>query len=91
MPEDEPIDLLNVAFENPRKMQGQPDAKSMRKGAKRRKQPNQTMDTEDKAPTSYLVPDRITGLEELEEFIRLCPNRQWNFVRFPSFISVKQA
>ena len=49
------------------------------------------MDTEDKAPTSYLVPDRITGLEELEEFIRLCPNRQWNFVRFPSFISVKQA
>ena len=29
----------------------------------------------------YLVPDRITGLEEVEELRRLCPERRWNFVR----------
>ena len=29
---------------------------------------------------SYLVPDRVTGLEELEELRRLSPKRKWNFV-----------
>ena len=28
----------------------------------------------------YLVPDRISGMEELEELKRLCPSRKWNFV-----------
>lgn len=29
----------------------------------------------------YHVPDRLTGLEELEELRRICSNRIWNFVR----------
>lgn len=32
------------------------------------------------AEVSYLVPDRVTGLQELEELRRICPGRQWNFV-----------
>lgn len=36
---------------------------------------------ESKAPQpSYLVPDRVTGLDEVEELRRLCPGRIWNFV-----------
>jgi hypothetical protein len=31
--------------------------------------------------TSYLVPDRVTGLQELEELRRVCSGRVWNFVR----------
>jgi len=30
--------------------------------------------------TPYLVPDRIGGLEELEELQKVCPGRIWNFV-----------
>lgn len=29
---------------------------------------------------SFDVPDRLTGLQELEELRRLCPNRTWNFL-----------
>jgi hypothetical protein len=29
----------------------------------------------------YSVPDRNTGLLELEELRRTCPGRIWNFVR----------
>ena len=75
IPADEPIDLLNVAFENPRK---QANGKG-KAGVK-----DHTERQEDVTPdpsTSYLVPDRKTGLEGLAELRRLCPHRTWNFVR----------
>lgn len=28
----------------------------------------------------YLVPDRVTGLQEVEELRRVCKGRTWNFV-----------
>jgi hypothetical protein len=62
MPLDEPIDLLNVAFENPRKERVRSAAKS----------------ATDLSP--YLVPDRISGLAEVDELQRVCPGRTWNFV-----------
>ncbi|KAJ7225769.1 asparagine synthase-domain-containing protein [Mycena pura] len=68
-PLDEPIDLLNVAFENPRKMNN--------KGAVQKKVKNEKPAAN--APLLYMVPDRVTGLQELEELRRLCP-RKWNFV-----------
>lgn len=37
-----------------------------------------------KAQTAYAVPDRVVGLEELDELRRLCPWRVWNFVRVHS-------
>ncbi|KDQ63848.1 hypothetical protein JAAARDRAFT_203227 [Jaapia argillacea MUCL 33604] len=81
LPLEEPIDLLNVAFENPRKIQGQ--AEGTNNGVKKKQQrrngqsgsgPQTTVDV------SYLVPDRVTGLKEVQELRCLCPGRTWNFV-----------
>ncbi|PAV22333.1 asparagine synthetase domain-containing 1 [Pyrrhoderma noxium] len=82
LPIDEPIDLLNVAFENPRKIQvreeGNDNPKTKKIKAKMR---NKGIATPEKGKfVSYLVPDRVTGLEELEELRRLSPKRKWNFV-----------
>lgn len=82
IPGDEPIDLLNVAFENPRK-QGEHQSPNRRKKGKPTVG-DRTEASEDVVPdpsTLYLVPDRKTGLEGLAELRRLCPHRVWNFVR----------
>ncbi|XP_064625702.1 asparagine synthetase domain-containing protein 1-like [Lineus longissimus] len=70
VPEDEPIDLMNVAFEL------QPKRETHQPGKKTRNLPSST--TEHRDP--YLVPDRMTGLSGLEELVTLNPKRQWNFV-----------
>ncbi|KAF8559283.1 hypothetical protein OG21DRAFT_1493211 [Imleria badia] len=82
---DEPIDLLNVAFENPRKLQVQLDGNIGALPKNKRKQHLKTMGVgssgnDDKELSSYIVPDRVTGLQEVEELRRLCPGRVWNFV-----------
>ncbi|XP_076809825.1 asparagine synthetase domain-containing protein 1-like isoform X1 [Clavelina lepadiformis] len=60
----EPIELLNVAFESPKKKpQGK---KSMQNNATKE--------------VDYNVPDRITGRNSYEELRNLCPNRTWKFV-----------
>ena len=83
LPLEEPIDLLNVAFENPRKIRVRAELKAIQSHTnnKRRRQvpPNNEQEY------SYLVPDRITGLEELGELRALCPGRQWNFVSVYGF------
>ncbi|KAH7104468.1 asparagine synthase-domain-containing protein [Auriculariales sp. MPI-PUGE-AT-0066] len=77
VPQDEPIDLLNVAFENPRKLQAQIRFKSQGKG----KGKKTSISLEVPSSTSaYDAPDRLTGREEVEELRRLSPHRQWNFV-----------
>jgi hypothetical protein len=81
VPPDEPIDLLNVAFENPRKIRAQVDGNVG--GTKKKKKFNALQDdtpATERCDTDYLVPDRSAGLYELEELRRLCPSRQWNFV-----------
>ncbi|PFH54671.1 hypothetical protein AMATHDRAFT_134515 [Amanita thiersii Skay4041] len=67
IPITEPIDLLNVAFENPRKIRTQ---QAINLGIYIGNTPN----------SPYCVPDRMSGLEELEELRRVCPERKWNFV-----------
>jgi len=82
IPVDEPIDLLNVAFENPRKQAKNQNPNRKKKGKSTAGDLIETHD--DVVPdrsTSYLVPDRETGLEGLAELRRLCPHRIWNFVR----------
>ncbi|KAL1739907.1 asparagine synthase-domain-containing protein [Schizophyllum fasciatum] len=75
-PSDEPIDLLNVAFENPRKLGADVD-----RNAKRKTKPKPaTAPASPPQKPAYMVPDRVTGLEEVEELRRLCPRRVWNFV-----------
>ncbi|KAF8140062.1 asparagine synthase-domain-containing protein [Boletus edulis] len=82
---DEPIDLLNVAFENPRKKQVQLDGNIGALPKKKKKQYFKMLEVGssgdgDRDSSSYMVPDRITGLQEVEELRRLCPGRVWNFV-----------
>lgn len=72
LPIEEPIDLLNVAFDNPRKAQAQSPSATKKK---KKKPPI----VQAQAP-SFNVPDRLTGLQEVEELRRLCPGRTWNFV-----------
>ncbi|KAF8527851.1 asparagine synthase-domain-containing protein [Hysterangium stoloniferum] len=82
IPMDEPIDLLNVAFENPRKVllkAGGGDGKKKNKIKKNAWQATSEFSPGDKEGV-YNVPDRLSGLEELEELRTLCPGRQWNFV-----------
>jgi len=75
VPKHEPIDLLNVAFENPRKLK---HANGIPSTPRRRAR--LPVHLEPISPVDYLVPDRVGGLEEVEELRRLCPNRIWNFV-----------
>ncbi|KAL4069483.1 asparagine synthase-domain-containing protein [Scleroderma citrinum] len=82
VPTDEPIDLLNVAFENPRKIQVRLNGNSgaLPKRERQKQHKSVDMNVTNRGPRSYLVPDRITGLQEVEELQRLCPGRTWNFV-----------
>lgn len=82
VPLDEPIDLLNVAFQNPRKIQVQTDGNigAIPKREKKRQLKAAETNGAVKESTSYMVPDRVTGLQEVEEFRRICPGRTWNFV-----------
>lgn len=82
LPINEPIDLLNVAFENPRKIQLQTEGhpEGFPKQKKRERMKKRVVNVA--SPASYIVPDRVTGLEELEELRKLCPGRVWNFVGF---------
>jgi hypothetical protein len=88
VPLDEPIDLLNIAFENPRKIRVQVDGNVG--GTKKKKKKSNVIQNDrpkeglvsGRYKPDYLVPDRAAGLCELEELRRLCPGRQWNFVSF---------
>ena len=81
IPADEPIDLLNVAFENPRKQGDGRNPSRKKKGkASVKAHAEQQEDVASATPASYLVPDRKTGLEGVAELRQLCPRRMWNFV-----------
>lgn len=85
IPLDEPIDLLNIAFENPRKIRVQVDGnvggiKKKRQRAILKNRVSIDEQLSERYNPNYLVPDRVAGLKELEELRRLCPGRQWNFV-----------
>ncbi|TFY70699.1 hypothetical protein EVG20_g2309 [Dentipellis fragilis] len=84
LPLDEPIDLLNVAFENPRKIQVKVDGNIGGLSKKQKKQKDRSvvinLVESGQYNHDYLVPDRVTGLQEVEELRRLSPRRVWNFV-----------
>ncbi|KAF9015369.1 asparagine synthase-domain-containing protein [Cyathus striatus] len=68
VPLDEPIDLLNVAFENPRKVQLQKEGNIGALPKRQKKIRAHILETS---------PDRMIQADELR---RLCPQRVWNFV-----------
>jgi len=86
IPFDEPIDLLNVAFENPRKIKVQVEGNvdGMSKKAKQRRAHESRINGNAADIASqkvdYMVPDREAGLREVEELRKTCPGRKWNFV-----------
>jgi len=77
LPPDEPVDLLNVAFENPRVVAAR-NATSKKQGA-------EVDDTDPTAPPTQvdpytLCPDRTTGLSSFYELRKTCPTRPWRFI-----------
>lgn len=65
VPENESIDLINVAFErsvNNRKI-------------------SHLNDEKENMMQKYDVPDRKTGRQTYSELLRICPNRKWNFIQ----------
>jgi hypothetical protein len=86
VPLGEPIDLLNVAFENPRKIKIQKEGNI---GGVSKRRPLKSKPDNDGLNDNfktYEVPDRKTGKDEVEELRRLCPGRIWNFVCFVCWI-----
>ncbi|KAI7892225.1 asparagine synthase-domain-containing protein [Mucor mucedo] len=96
LPLTESIDLLNVAFENPRIEK----AKSQKVKAKKNKKNKQLEEEikpviEEPAVRSiYDTPDRLTGRAGVEELRRISPERTWNFVEinvpYPEAMEYKQ-
>ncbi|KAI9280048.1 asparagine synthase-domain-containing protein [Sporodiniella umbellata] len=75
LPKSEPIDLLNVAFENPR-------SENAKKQPKKSKNKNKDILLEPSLPftPAYDTPDRVTGRASLTELKKISPERTWNFV-----------
>lgn len=78
LPLTEPIDLLNVAFENPRVLKASAAAGTSHKKSTPAESERESPNTGKRG--TYDVPDRLTGLEQLEELRGVCPERTWNFV-----------
>jgi hypothetical protein len=85
LPADEPIDLLNVAFENPRAIaNAQRERAERERVATRRKLKGkgkaELPEAEGDIASPYDVPDRVTGRETVTELRKLHPEREWRFV-----------
>ncbi|XP_063963120.1 uncharacterized protein LOC129271927 [Lytechinus pictus] len=78
VPDDQPIDLFNVAFEQ-RNITHQTNSKGRKK--KDPKLPKKSFD----------VPDRLTGISGLEELRAISPSRKWNFVEIDVTLEELQA
>ena len=70
LPAEQTVDLLNVAFENPRVV-----AAASKQNSK--KPVLHTVNSDDAYDS---CPDRKTGLSSYNELCRICPNRKWQFV-----------
>ncbi|KAI5305912.1 hypothetical protein KEM56_002891 [Ascosphaera pollenicola] len=78
VPENASIDLLNVAFENPRvTAAAAANASKLKRG-----KADAASDTAVESPKSAYesCPDRITGRSSYAELCRVCPGRRFNFV-----------
>jgi hypothetical protein len=69
VPSEEPIDLINVAFE-----QKSAPKDTKKQGRKHKVHKRETY------RSNFEVPDRITGRSGVAELKQINPNRTWNFV-----------
>ena len=70
LPIDQPVDLLNVAFENPRVVAAMNTRRT--KDGERESSP---------ASIYEVCPDRLTGLASCAELLATCTGREWRFVK----------
>ncbi|KAL5352462.1 hypothetical protein ACLOAV_002410 [Pseudogymnoascus australis] len=85
LPLEEQIDLLNVAFENPRVVLASKQPPKLSYSVVAKEKP-----LEDAPPVVFppveatspfeACPDRMTGRSALKELRQVCPGRKWNFV-----------
>lgn len=94
VPAHQPIDLLNVGFENPRALAAARNerdrklrAKTEPKRSKKHQPPSISLHDGVESTVEvggeedvYAVPDRLTGLASYAELLQLAPLRRWNFV-----------
>jgi len=90
LPPEQDIDLINVAFENPRVVQAAKNYKSLQHKKKIRSTTNPTtpefteaaLSTEGSRDVSpyEICPDRETGRKSFQELVKTCPSRKWRFV-----------
>jgi asparagine synthetase B (glutamine-hydrolysing) len=90
LPLSHQIDLINVAFENPRVVKAASNAAKSRNGGKKAaKNGNgyanyQALEVEDDCLSEYspfeCCPDRETGRKAFQELHNVCPGRCWRFV-----------
>jgi len=90
LPLDQEIDLINVAFENPRVVQAAKNHKNLQSSKKRRavspparsQEVEVTPHGEDSTGVSpyETCPDRETGRKTFQELVKICANRTWRFV-----------
>lgn len=90
LPLDQHIDLINVAFENPRVVQAAKNAaKSKKHSVKEDEGTSILTDTQEAATNKDSLaelspfescPDRETGRKAFEELQNVCPDRTWRFI-----------
>jgi asparagine synthetase B (glutamine-hydrolysing) len=89
LPSDQHIDLINVAFENPRVVQAAKRTSNLKNWAPKPLKPNYEVGKEDEIiyprntveKSSYeRCPDRETGRKSFQELQDVCPGRIWRFV-----------
>lgn len=90
LPDDEPIDLLNIAFQRNPALPPLPKSKDTAQPssegayAEGEKPPDGLSAADHKRLNDengeYKVPDRIGGLEALDELRLVCPGREWRFI-----------
>lgn len=90
LPSEQHIDLINVAFENPRVVQAAKNALSNTGKSKKTKNLNtevqvdnidgQIPNQKEDASAFEKCPDRETGRKAFQELRTVCPGRVWRFV-----------
>jgi asparagine synthetase B (glutamine-hydrolysing) len=82
IPEGQAIDLINVAFENPRVLASSSGSSKVGIKKKKREDTSYVGSNEETglADKTYDTPDRLTAREAWEELKSLRPKRKWNLV-----------
>jgi hypothetical protein len=89
LPSDQDVDLINVAFENPRVVQAAANSRKQNASNSKMDKADVCMNSQnmplDNSPSRHLspyenCPDRETGRKAFKELLDICPARKWRFI-----------